>query len=83
LDDYLLGAYSLIFLESFEQKSLKISLKIFKIFITLLYHSLQQNFAKNMSLLKKFKFMYKVLLLFKNIGYNVFKMFLGIFHSLD
>jgi len=25
----------------------------------------------------------QVLLLFKNIGYNVFKVFLGIFHSLD
>jgi hypothetical protein len=50
---------SRIFLKSFEQKSLKISLKIFKIFITLLCYGLHQKFVKNTSLSKKFKSIYK------------------------
>jgi len=58
LGDYLLGVYSTIFLESFEQKSFKKSFKIFKIFITLLCYTLHKNFAKNM-FVKKFKFIYK------------------------
>jgi len=47
LGDCLLGVYSRIFLESFEQKSLKKSWKILRIFITLLCYGLHKKIAKN------------------------------------
>jgi len=59
LGDGLLGVYSKIFLKYFEQKFFIILLKIFKIFITLLCYGLHSKFAKNMSLSKKFKSIYK------------------------
>jgi hypothetical protein len=36
-----------------------------------------------MSISKRFKYIYKFFLLFKNIGYNVFKVILSIIRSLD
>jgi len=52
LGDCLLGIYSRIFLKYFEQKSLRKSFKIFKIFFTLLFYGLHKKFVKNMSLSK-------------------------------
>jgi hypothetical protein len=57
--------------------------KILKIFIILLCYGLHKKIAENMSFSKRFKFIYKSFLLFKNIGYNVFKLILSIIHSLD
>jgi hypothetical protein len=83
LGDYLLGVYCKLFLEYFEQKSLKIYLKIFKIFNIFLCFVLHKNFAKNMALSKKIQVHLQVLLLLKNTSCNVFKVLLRIFHSLD
>jgi hypothetical protein len=41
------------------------------------------NFFKKNLIVKNIKVHLKVLVLLKNTSYNVFKMFLGIFHSLD
>jgi hypothetical protein len=73
------ASISRIFLKSFEQKSLKKSWKIFKIFITLLRYGLHKTFAKNMSFSKKFKSIYKSFYCLKALV----TMLLGIFHSLD
>jgi hypothetical protein len=63
----LLGVYSKIFLNVFEQKSFKKSWKILKIFITLLCYGLHQKFVKNMSLSKKFKSIYNSFYYFKKL----------------
>jgi hypothetical protein len=41
-----------------------------------------KNLSKNV-IVKKIQIHLQMFLLFKNIGYNDFKMFLGIFHSLN
>jgi len=75
LGDYLLAVYSRTFLEYFEQKSLKFSSHYY----VMVYI---KNLSKNV-IVKKIQIHLQMLLLFKNIGYNDFKMFLGIFHSLN
>ncbi len=78
LGDCLSGVYFKIFLEYFEQKFLKKSLKLKKI-ITLCVMVYINFFLK----ICYCQVHLQVLLLFKNISYNVFKMLLSIFHSLD
>ncbi len=57
--DCLSDVYSRIFFKYFEHKSLKKSSKVFEIFITLLCYGFHKKIARNMSLLKKFKSIYK------------------------
>jgi hypothetical protein len=80
LGNCLLGVYSKIFLESFEQKSLRKSWKILKIFITLLCYGLHQKFAKIMLLSKKFKSIYKT---FFNYTKTLVTMFLKCFWAIN
>jgi hypothetical protein len=82
LDDYLLGVYFKIFLESFEQRSLKNLEKYLNFHHTIMLWLLLKNLLK-LCHVKKNSNPLQILLLFKNIGYNVFKMFLVIFQSLD
>jgi hypothetical protein len=72
--------YSLNILNNFFKKNLETSWKFSSHNYVMVYIKTLLNI---MSFSLKFKFIYKFFLLFKNISYNVFKVFLGVFHSLD
>jgi len=78
LGDCLLGVYFKILLEYFEQKlSKKIKFSSHYYFMVYVKNLLKIcDCQKNSNLFTSF-------LLLKNTNYNIFKIFLGIFHSLD
>jgi hypothetical protein len=82
LSDFLLDVYSKMFLESFEQKFLKI-LNFLKEFSSHYYVMDHNKNCYKYFIVKKIEVHLQAFELFKNIGYNVFKMLFSIFHSLD
>jgi len=82
LGDCLLGVYFRTFLEYFEQFFLKNILKSLKFSLDYYVMVYIKNLLKIWHC-QKIQVHLQVLLLLKSIGYNVFKMFLGIFHLLN
>jgi hypothetical protein len=80
LGDSLLVVYFGIFLKYFEHLNLLKNLENFHHTIMLWFTSI---ICQKCVIKKKINSIDKFFVLFKNIGYNVFKVFLGIFHSLE